>query len=225
MALPPLLLDPHAEAEPTDGFLSGPSRKALTYPDDIRMLGDRDLLWMYADGRTVQVNETTVSPNKPRSDLKFDTRVLDDGNQPLRPAIRLRPHQIKDVGSSRIDNKIIEHAKYDVYVEFGVQESYTTIVGIAYFDDKILRGVVSSLDLPVQFPPSCHRDNKPKKRCVEAMAKVMKAAAPVLNQLYAGDVPVIWKDEAKRSEGAKIWLEFVTRTLHQTFGNQAGART
>ena len=216
MALPPLFLDPHPEEEATAGFLSGPSRKKLTYPNSVIMLGDRDLLWMYEDKSTTQVNETTVRRSAVAKGYTDATDVLDDANKFLRPAIRLRPYQTKDVGKSSVENKTIEYEKYDVYVAFAVQGSVLyNPAGIAYYDDKILRGVVSSSNLPATLPEGCLRDHKPKKRCLDAMQPVMTAAAPIRKQLSDGLVPHIWNDEDLRSEGAKIWLEFVTRALEQ----------
>jgi len=234
MSLPPLFLDPHAEAEPTEGRLFGPKPEALQYQTNLALIQNQDLLWQYADGRTADVASTAVLVGGVGGAFVTDanTRKL------VRPAIRFPAYQVKDVNKfGSIRNESVPYPKHDIYVVFGA--AGTEGPGVSYYDNKTYVGRIMGPGLNY-YPGGCLDKWAPqmdtmKKRCVADLQILRDKVAPALKDLKNEELaPANWnaalKDDNKaptavnRRESIQTWLQVVRAVVRMSFPNPKAGR-
>lgn len=224
MSLPPLFLDPHAEAEPTEGWLFGPKPEALQYQTNLALIQNQDLLWRYDnDGSTADVASTAV-----REAGAFVTDAMT--GKFVRPAIRFRAYQVKDVNKfGPIKNESVPYPKHDIYVVFGAVG--TEGPGVSYYDNKRWVGrIMAGMNT---YPYYCIDKWAPeldtiKKRCKADLQILRDKVAPALMDLKNEQLaPANWKaalnddNEAptavNRRQSIETWLKVARTAVNKAF--------
>ena len=194
MSLPPLLLDPHAEAEATEGFwdfVFGTLRKPkIHYETDLQeMEGSAWLWWSRWDKQVVQADNPRAADMWSSAQSGTTTRLY--------PAIRFAAYkelkgEREPVPSSDIYVVFVPEDRPEVEYYMGETIEEEAHVGTVFGDDDAAYDPDG-----LRYPNNCSKptkknsigEPKPTRSCVATFEKVRSAVKPALVSLKDGSVP------------------------------------
>lgn len=221
MSLPPLFLDPHAEAEPTEGWLSGPKLSEVEYETNVVEMQEQDLQWSDEYGNQKPARWAGLILD-PRAKGKFFNQTM----QRVFPVIQFRATRTVNIGKRKnfLGKRKDEwerrfYAQHDIHLLFWPPWTPTDGATREYAQIKVYVGPeISSRAYRGDFvaplgisTPALH-DESLRAEDLKIMRHVHSIVNGTLKQLKADKRPAWW-NEPLHNDSTDAWLETVKKTL------------
>ena len=221
MSLPPLFLDPHAEAEPTEGWLFGPKLSEVEYETNVVEMQEQDLQWSDEYGNQSDARSAHLIVRF-GEEGKFYNQTM----QRVFPVIQFRASRVVNIGKrknfiGKREDKFERRfaAQHDIHLLFWPPWEPTAGAAREHQQIKVYVGPeISSRAYRGDFvaplgisTPALH-DESLRAEDLKIMRHVLSIVNGTLKQLKAGKRPNAWKPPL-HNNSTDDWLKTVKKTL------------